>query len=362
MKRILYICDVSLPNKSAYVVHVMKMCEAFAKNYRVDLLVNHNNQRWNDIKKNYNLDCKINILSQQRFKNSNFFFRIINGFKAIKLVNNKKYYLVISRNIISSILLAIFDKKNVLEIHTEMTGFTKKLFNFFLAKIKQNIKFIFIHKELSKIFKFHNKFIILDDAINLKDFKKLNIGTVKNKFVYTGSYIEGKGIELVVELARHFKKYKFYLYGNIDTFPKKLIDKKKNLRNIFVNDYINYSQIPSVLKSAEFLLMPYPKKIGVLMKNVNVSSYISPLKMFEYLAAKKVIFASDNKAYGHILRDNYNSILISPSNKKKWIKRIKEVISNKARYSSLKENAIKTVKDFTWEKRSKKIIKFINEK
>ena len=33
--------------------------------------------------------------------------------------------------------------------------------------------------------------------------------------------------------------------------------------------------------------MPYPKKIGVLMKGVDVQEYISPLKMFEYLASKK---------------------------------------------------------------------------
>ena len=362
MKRILYICDLSLPNKSAYAVHVMKMCEAFARNYKVDLLVNHNKQSWNTIKRNYNLENKINILSQQSFKNSNFFFRILNGFKANRLVNKKKYFFIISRNILSSIVLAIFDKKNILEIHTEMTGVTKKLFYFFLKKIKQNIRFIFIHKELSKIFKFQKKFIILDDAIKLRDFKNIKNKTEKNKFVYTGSFIEGKGIELIIELAKYFKKYRFYLYGNINTFPEKLLDRKKKLKNIVVNDYINYGKIPHVLKSAEFLLMPYPKKIGVLIKNINVNKYISPLKMFEYLASKKIIFASYNNAYKHILKNNYNSILITPEKKNKWIRVIKKVITNKKKYSFLKTNASLTAKKYTWEKRSKKILNFLNEK
>ena len=362
MKRILYLCDLSLPNKSAYAVHVMKMCEALAKNYKVDLLVNHNNQNWKSIKKNYNLENRINILSQQSFKNSNFFFRVINGLKAYRLVNNKKYHFIISRNILSSIVLAIFDKKNILEIHTEMTGVTKKLFYFFLSKIKKNIKFIFIHKELSKKFRFQKKYIILDDAIKLKDFQNLKTKTVRNKFIYTGSYIEGKGIELVIELAEYFKKYKFYLYGNINTFPEKFLDRKKKLKNIIVNDYVNYKKIPYILKSAEFLLMPYPKKIGVLIKNIDVSRYISPLKMFEYLASKKIIFASYNKAYKHILKNNYNSILVPPENKNEWIKTIKKVIKNKKNYLFLKTNASLTANEYTWDKRTKKILDFINEK
>ena len=199
------------------------------------------------------------------------------------------------------------------------------------------MKFIFIHKRLNNFFNFKKNFIILDDAINLRDFKNVKNKTIKNRFVYTGSFIKGKGIELILELAEHFRNYNFYLYGNLNTFPENLNPKKKMIKNLIVNDFVEYKKIPSVLKSAEFLLMPYPKKIGVLMKGVDVQEYISPLKMFEYLASKKIIFASQNNAYKHILINNFNSIIIEPENKKKWIKMINYVLKNKTKFNKLKE-------------------------
>ena len=361
MKKILYVSDLSLPNKSAYAVHVMKMCEALAVNNNVDLVVNHNNQKWQSLKENYNLKTKINIISLNNLKIGGLVLRIVNGYKTYKITKKNNYKIIISRNIISSILLAIFGVKNTLEIHTELGGFTKKIFYFFLKKIKKNLRFIFIHKELKKHFNFRKKFIVLDDAINIEQFKDVKIKTQPNKFVYTGSYIKGKGIELILDLAEHFKNYKFHLYGNLDTFPEDLVN-KKNLKNLIINDYIEYKKIPYVLKSAEFLLMPYPKEIGVLIKNINVKKYISPLKMFEYLASKKIIFASKNKAYEHILINNYNSIIIEPENKKKWIKKINKIISNKKKYNKLKINSFKTAKKYTWKIRAKKIINFSSRK
>ena len=47
-KSIFYISDFSLPNMSAYALHVLKMCDAFSeKNYQVNLLIPN-------IKKDYN--------------------------------------------------------------------------------------------------------------------------------------------------------------------------------------------------------------------------------------------------------------------------------------------------------------------
>ena len=52
MEKLLYVSDVSLPNKSAYAVHVMKMCEAFSEKKEVDLVVNHNSEKWKVLKRN----------------------------------------------------------------------------------------------------------------------------------------------------------------------------------------------------------------------------------------------------------------------------------------------------------------------
>ena len=41
---------------------------------------------------------------------------------------------------------------------------------------------------------------------------------------------------------------------------------------------------------------------------------MSPMKMFDYLASERIILASKLNVYSHILRNNYNSILVDPNN------------------------------------------------
>ncbi len=361
MNKILYLSDLSLPNKSAYAVHVMKMCDAFAKNKNVDLIVNDCSCSWGEIKKNYSLENNFKIMALNNIKVRSIIFRIFNAYKTLKIAKNFRYKFIISRNIFSSIFLAYFGKKNILEVHTELTGLTKNIFFFLKKVIQKNLKFIFIHKELKKYLKIYDNFIVLDDSINLREFNCVKKKAVKNKFVYTGSYLKGKGIEIIINLAKYFKKYEFHTYGNIDTFPKDIKKKIGKINNLYINDFITYDKIPKVIKSAEYLLMPYPSKIEVLIKDLDVKEYISPLKMFEYLAAKRIIFASYQKSYNHILVDNFNAVLIKKNSITEWKKRIKQVVANKNKYTILKKNSYETAKKFTWKKRAFKITKFANE-
>ena len=52
--------------------------------------------------------------------------------------------------------------------------------------------------------------------------------------------------------------------------------------------------------------MPYEKKVFGNHKTANLAEFMSPLKMFDYLAAKKVIISSKNENIQKILKNNYN--------------------------------------------------------
>ena len=56
MKELNYIADISLPNKSAYAVHVLKICDNFAKNwFNVNLNIYSRDKKYtfSKIKKNF---------------------------------------------------------------------------------------------------------------------------------------------------------------------------------------------------------------------------------------------------------------------------------------------------------------------
>jgi len=61
-KKIYYVAELNLPNTSAYSIHVMKMCEAIKKLGFNPSLVTISNHSLYKTLKNYNIDCKFNII------------------------------------------------------------------------------------------------------------------------------------------------------------------------------------------------------------------------------------------------------------------------------------------------------------
>ena len=356
--KIYYVAELNLPSKSAYSIHVMKMCEAFSKlKYDINLFV-INKKNKNQLNKDYNINYKFKVISIfNNFVLLNFVIRII---FALKILSKKteKNALFLSRSIIFSLIACLFSKKIILELHHEITGISKIIY-WLLKKLNliENLKYIFLSSNLNYIYKINKeKYLVLDDAVNLADFNKKKGIKYKKTCVYVGSFFEGKGIEQIFRLAKKNKKTFFHIYGE-----KKYLRKNKKEKNIKIFDYVNYSKIPSIISRYEVALMPYQRKVRG-RGSMWLQKYMSPLKMFDYMAAKMIIIASNLKVYNHILKNNFNCILVNVNEDEKWSKAIRLAFKKNYKNRYLRENAYKTVKKYTWDKRCKKIINFFEKK
>ena len=101
--------------------------------------------------------------------------------------------------------------------------------------------------------------------------------------------------------------------------------------------------------------MPYNRIVKVRSNIKNVSNYMSPLKLFEYLACGKVILATDLKVYDHILKNDYNSYLFNENDIDSWANKILEIFQDTGKYSKLRANSIDTAKKYSWSNRAKEI-------
>ena len=355
-----YICEVNYPNSSAYSIHVLKMCDALASdNSKINLIVPNSSVSYLKLKKNYRLKNKINFIKIFNDKKDfNFLLRLLFSLNILKnhISNKENENLIISRSSLFAILAALLNKKIILELHHELSGFTKFLY-YSLKKFSllNNLKYIFIHKNLIKVFNPPKKsFVCLDDGVDIWDFKRKKIvKKIKKTCVYVGSFHSGKGIEIILKIAKKLNNISFHLYGD-----KKFLSKSKLTKNIKVFNYINYKDIPKTLLKYEIALMPYGNWVSGRIANVNLVNYMSPLKMFDYLASSNIILASDLDVYKHILKHNYNSILVKNSNIDGWIEWINRIFKHKKKFYKVKENAKKTAEKYTWLIRSKKIKKF----
>lgn len=348
MQKAYYIAELNLPSKSAYAHHVLKMCDNLSKKFDTTLIIFSKKISFISLKKNYLLKNNFKLLSMNpKITKHNFHNRI--KLALFTLSNVDKKSLIISRSLLSAFLLACSNFRLFVEVHHTFKGLTNFFFNIIKkTRYFKNLYFIFINKNLCNFLKISNHFIVLDDAVDLEDFKKIK-KNIKYDFTYTGSLFKGKGLEIIGHLSNKFPNYKFHIFGDYSKINIKLYNNK----NLIFHGFKNYSEIVKILKQSRYLLMPYASKIYANSDNLEISKFISPLKLFDYMASGKIIFASKLKAYQHIAIHNENCILIPPNNLKLWEQALRKIkFINKKNIIS---NCSKTVKNFTWTKRVNKI-------
>ena len=360
MKNISYISELCLPSNSGYAHHVLKICDSFSKKSQTNLFVISNNKPFINFKKEYLLKNKFEIKPFSKNLKNNFIIRIFFSLYVLKNIN--KNSLIVSRSLISSLILSLFKIKNILELHHPPQGLSSYIFLLFrLFKLDKNLEYIFLHKNIKKFLKI-KRGIVLDDACDISDFRFRKL-KVKYEYCYVGSLFKGKGFEKIIELANHFTKKKFHVFGDIKTLDRKF-DKTQieGLKNLYVHNFKSYRHIPRILMSSKFLLLPYLNKVSVNSKNLEVSKFMSPLKMFDYLASGRTIIASDLKVYSHILKNNFNCLMPKRNDFKSWVKLINNLSIKNKNFNHLSKNALNTASKFTWDKRIKKISKYLEDK
>ena len=285
-------------------------------------------------------------------------------------VLNKKPDLVICRNIYGSIFYSFFVKKIAYETHTVETIFLRKFLQNLVLK-KKNILTVAITKSLknkliSEYKLINNKIVVLPDGSfdNSKNLiYKNNKFKEKFKIGYFGHLYKGRGIELIINIAKKLFNFEFYIVGG-DRISYLRLKKKLLPRNIILLGYKNYKETKVLMKEMDVLLCPYQKQVYLKDQKTSTSSIMSPLKIFEYMSTKKTIICSNLNVLREVLKNNINCFLVNPSNTQEWVNLITKINRNQNLRKSLSIKAYLSFKNkYSWDIRIEKLLSnYSNEK
>ena len=119
-----------------------------------------------------------------------------------------------------------------------------------------------------------------------------------------------------------------------------------NLENLSILGFIPNSDLPSYLYCANLFLMPHSSSV-MTSSGTEISRYMSPLKMFEYLACGRPLLASNIPVLREVLNDQ-NSVLCDPSNIDSWLRAINSLRKDPVLSKRLSANSLKTVNYYSW--------------
>ena len=373
--KLLYIANARIPTEKAHGIQIMKMCEAFAHSgVKVELVV-----PW-----------RFNPIKEDPFQ----YYGVKNIFKIITIPSidlvslGRLGFLVQSLSFTSfAVLYVLFKKNDVLYSRDELALFFISFFkhsffweahinkwNFIVRRVVRNamstivitrgLKNFFLAKDVEE-----EKVLVAHDGVDLAMFedrggtttlrKQYGISPTKKVIGHIGKLRtmgKEKGVEEILVAFSSIVKTipeAFLLLvgpneGELPNVYNLLRDLGISTDSYKVVAHVPQRDIPPFVHMSDVLVMYYPA-------TGHYTQYMSPLKLFEYMASGRPIVASDLPSIREVLNEQ-NAVLVEAGNALALQHGIIKVLNSKLFRENIAKQALRDIQHYSWNKRAEAII------
>lgn len=173
---------------------------------------------------------------------------------------------------------------------------------------------------------------------------------------YTGHLYPGRGIELLFALAESLSQINFILVGGEPETVTRLQAQaaSRHLENLTIYGFVPNANIPAYQAACDALLMPYQHTVEA-SSGGDIAPYLSPMKLFEYMASGRAIVSSDLPVLREVLSEQ-NAVLLPPDDLESWQHALLDLQAHPEKRSRLAIQARDAVSHYTWTGRARRII------
>lgn len=172
--------------------------------------------------------------------------------------------------------------------------------------------------------------------------------------VYTGHLYPGRGIGMILELARRKPEMAFVLAGgepgSIDHWRSQA--RAAGLDNVLLLGFVPNDRLALVQAAADVLLMPHERRV-LDSGGGDIAEFTNPMKAFEYLAAGRPILASSLPVVQEILNPG-NAVLLPPDDPRAWEVALESLLSDETLRRRLGDRAREDAGRYTWIERARR--------
>ena len=343
--KISYISNSSCPSELPSSLQIVKTCEYLSKHgNKVHLIIPNSAVVKLSVEEFYDIKFKFDIIRLLRFKKFpigiNYYLYSFQSFLKAKKISE----IIITRNYFVIFLCSLFKKKCVIELHGDISNesrIVKLIFSIFkILNSKSISKIICISKSIKMKYikdfytKDSKKIIVLPSGSSLKLSYKNSLNIKRLKLGYFGTINPSRGINIILKLAQNDRKNDYYIFGGSKNQIIEL-KKKYRLRNLYLSPHQSIKRIKNRMIEMDILLMPYSNKVTVSGNVSDTTSYMSPLKLFDYMSTGRLILSSKLEVLKEVVDDKHCIFIKNYLNPLSWLLEI-----NKIRNNILKRNII----------------------
>lgn len=176
------------------------------------------------------------------------------------------------------------------------------------------------------------------DLSLFRDMAPWNPSGLKNPHVmYLGRISRDRGLGILETLAVQ-AGCRVTVVGVLEDGPK--------TDRLQVVPFVPHQQVPRYLEQADIVVMPYQKHLAH-------AGSISPMKLFEAMAAGRPILVSDLEPIREIIHHGQNGLCVPPDDEKAWIGAVRFLRDHPEEAHRMATQAKKDASRFGWENRAR---------
>ncbi|MBC7768303.1 MAG: glycosyltransferase family 4 protein [Phycisphaerales bacterium] len=320
--KIAYIHNIVMPGREANTVNVAKMCNALSGLGAEVTLVAANSGDPSDlgerIRAHYDLEQNFEVRALPSFAARPSMAGVVGALQA----QQARADLVWTRAPHAAIAACAVGLPTLLEVHTDLSAFSalgRQAFHRAVGHSKL-VGLVTISTALAQHLAgqfpaIAERIIVAHDGADDRDASPAPVRPAGSPLHvgYVGSLYKGRGIELIEAVAATSSD-RFTIVGP----GAESLSRPDAPANILYREAVPHARVPAMLAGFDVLIAPYQRSVMVADGKTDSVRWMSPLKLFEYMAARRPVLTSDLPVIREILRDGETALLRAPEDIGAW--------------------------------------------
>ncbi len=175
--------------------------------------------------------------------------------------------------------------------------------------------------------------------------------------IYTGHLYPYKGADDLLEACAHLRPATRVVFvgGRPDDLARlKARAVELKLSNATFAGQVPHARIPSYLRAADAAVLP------TRASDRHAAEFLSPLKLFEYLAAGKSIVATDTPSVREVL-DEHSAVFVPPQDPVALARALNDLADAPARVTELERASLRLASSHAWSRRAETVLSGLPE-
>lgn len=369
--KINYLFDVDLAEINPSIVHVLKMCQAFAENGQdITLYCTGDGQTSvEDIFRRYGIKTPFPVVMVPPSE-----FLVRHGHRLASWYTSwKRSRLDLGGGVLyaRSTLSLFFLRRRapyVFEAHLEPDALNRRFERAILCH--PNCKGLVVISQALKrryleLFPFfpEEKIHVLHDAADVVEGPAPRKATLRGETAgqnigYVGSLFPGKCMETLLPLAKRCPQHRFHVVGGTEYWVDywKQAAREQEITNVEFYGFVDNSRLGEYYQAFDLCILPFSGNIYIgKSKRVDIGKWTSPLKLFETMAYGKPMVVSRLATIEEVMLPGEDCLMARPDDIDDWVKTLQTLCQDPALQTRLAQAAReKLAREYTWRQRAQR--------